>query len=167
MGAEKPEIKQNMRSAKTRHPLLLLGLGLLLAIGLFQNANLILEPQLNPKEAAKLQKRLTEIDEAEQYALIANEDGWYPCNHPGRATFHLLPGEVWKYGTTTKGQFGRYNIRYLEEKNVSYIIQFKGTIGECLKEEQRKLFSYPYLPENLVRPEQNRLPRPPYNSKMQ
>lgn len=170
MGAEKPDIKQTVRKVKTRSPLLLLGFALLLAIGLLQNIKLIMDhetPQLNPKEAAKLQKRLTEIDEAEQYALVANEDGWYPCNHLGRTIFHLLPGEVWKYGTTTKGQFGRYNIGYLEEKNVSYIIQFKGTIGECLKEEQRKLFGYPYLPENLIRPMHNRLPRPPYNSKMQ
>ncbi len=52
-------------------------------------------------------------------------------------------------------------------KIMSYFVQFKGTISECLKEEQRKLFNYPYLPENLGRPEQDRLPRPPYNSKMQ
>lgn len=122
---------------------------------------------LSPRDEAKLQKRLKEIDDAEQYALIANEDGWYPCNHPGRTTFYLLAGEVWKYGTTTKGQFGRYSISYLEERNVFYFIQFRGTIAECLKEEQRKLFNYPYLPENLVRPEKDRLLRPPYNSKMQ
>jgi hypothetical protein len=36
-----------------------------------------------------------------------------------------------------------------------------------LQEEQRKLFYYPYLPENLARPVPDRLPRPPYNSKMQ
>ena len=36
-----------------------------------------------------------------------------------------------------------------------------------MKEEQVKLYFYPYLPENLIRLENDRLPRPPYNSKMQ
>jgi len=36
-------------------------------------------------------------------------------------------------------------------------------MGECLQAEQTKLFSYPVLPENLARLEENRLIRPPYN----
>jgi len=123
--------------------------------------------KLSPKEEEKLQKRLKELDDAEQYALIAEEDGWYRCNHPRRIAYYLREGEIWKYGTTTKGQFGRYSVSYLEYNNVLYFVQFRGTISECLKEEQRKLFTYPYLPENLARPVQDRLPRPPYNSKMQ
>lgn len=96
---------------------------------------------LGPQEEAKLQKRLKEINYAVQYALIADENGGYSCNHPGRPTYHLLKGEIWKYGTTTKGQVGRYSLKFLEKANVSYIVQFRGTITECLKEEQRKLFN--------------------------
>jgi len=32
--------------------------------------------QLDPKEEAKLQKRLKEMDDLEQYALVAKMDGW-------------------------------------------------------------------------------------------
>ena len=122
---------------------------------------------LGRNEEERLQRRLQEIDDAEQYALLAEVDGWYPCNHPGRKTYFLKESEVWKYGTTTKGKEGRYGYKYLQNLQVSYIVQFQGTIAECLKEEQRKLFNYPYLPENLARPESDHLPRPPYNSKMQ
>lgn len=124
-------------------------------------------PERNLPERTKLQGRLQENDDSEQYALLANADGWYPCNHAGRIGCYLLAGEVWKYGTTTKGQLGRYNFKYLQQMEVSYFVQFQGTLSECLKEEQRKLFHYPYLPENMARPAPDRLPRPPFNSKMQ
>jgi hypothetical protein len=174
MGADKPQAEKpdtNTQNAQSLFPLMLISVVVLLVIVArfsttdFKEGNEA--PVLSPKEAAKLDKRLREIDDAEQYALIANANGWYPCNHPGRPTFYLRTGEVWKYGSTTKGQLGRYSFKFLEKMNVYYIVQFQGTISECLKEEQRKLFGYPYLPENLVRPEKDRLPRPPYNSKMQ
>ena len=120
-------------------------------------------PKLSPKEDARLEKRLKEIDDSEQYALIAASNGWYPCLHSGRITCYLLAGEIWKYGVTSKGEFWRYSAAFLVKNNVSYIIQFKGNFAECLKQEQIKLFSYPYLPENLARPLNDRLPRPPYN----
>lgn len=122
--------------------------------------------KLNPKEEEKLQKRLKEIDESEQYALCAIEDGWYPCLHSGQATYFLKAGEVWKYGVTSKGETGRYKDPFLFKNRVSYIRQFTGSFSECLKQEQIKLFHYPYLPENLARPPAERLPRPPYNSIM-
>lgn len=171
MGANKPQAEKIDTKTHTPFPLILIGAVLLLvAFALLSKVDFNGEnevPKLSPQDEAKLQKRLREIDEAEQYALIANENGWYPCNHPGQATYYLLRGEVWKYGTTTKGKLGRYSIKYLAGTKVSYIVQLEGTIAECLKEEQRKLFFYPYLPENLARPEKYRLPRPPYNSKMQ
>lgn len=171
MGAAKPEVQRRNVKTRTSTPLPFIGVVLLLAVvALFQPVDSTEKnnaPELSPKDEAKLEKRLKEIDDAQQYALIANENGWYACNHPGRVAFYLLAGQVWKYGTTTKGQFGRYSVKYLEEINVSYVIQFQGTIGECLKEEQRKLFNYPYLPENLARTKIDRLSRPPYNSKMQ
>lgn len=171
MGADRPERKNSGTIIQIPFPLLPFGAALLLLlVALFQIFDFPgadETPALSPQDEARLQKRLKEIDEAEQYALIAIESGWYPCNHPGRTAFYLLPGEVWKYGTTTKGQFGRYSIKYLAGINVSYLLQFRGTISECLKEEQLKLFYYPYLPENLARPPADRLRRPPYNSKMQ
>ena len=174
MGADKPQARKpdtDIQNTQTLFPLMLIGAVVLLVIIArfsttdFKERNEA--PILSQKEAAKLEKRLKEIDDAEQYALIATVNGWYPCSHPGRTTFYLLAGEVWKYGTTTKGQLGRYSYKYLEKISVSYIVQFQGTIAECMKEEQRKLFGYPFLPENLARPEKDRLPRPPFNSKMQ
>lgn len=171
MGAEKPQLENT--GAETQIsilPILKVVAILLIALVIFTKVDFSAEseaPTLSPQEEAKLQKRLKEIDDAEQYVLIALESGWYPCNHPGRPAFFLHEGEVWKYGTTTKGQFARYSIKYLAGINVSYFIQFRGTIAECLKQEQLKLFYYPYLPENLTRAPEDRLPRPPYNSKMQ
>lgn len=174
MGADKPQVGKpdtDIQNTQTLLPWMLISaVVLLIVIARYSTLEFKDEneaPVLSPKETAKLDKRLKEIDDAEQYALIASRNGWFLCNHPGRTTFYLLAGEVWKYGTTTKGQIGRYSYKYLENANVSYIVQFQGTIAECLKEEQRKLFNYPYLPENLARPEKDRLPRPPYNSKMQ
>lgn len=52
-------------------------------------------PALSPREEKKLQQRLKEIDDSEQYALLARANGWYPCLHSGRTTCYLLAGEVW------------------------------------------------------------------------
>lgn len=136
MGADKPQAEKPDTKTHTPFPLILIGAVLLpVTIALFLKADFKGEnevPKLSPQDEAKLQKRLREIDEAQQYALIAIDAGWYPCNHPGRITYYLLPGEVWKYGTTTKGKIGRYGVNYLEGTNVFYIIQFRGTISECL-----------------------------------
>lgn len=137
----------------------------LLAAGLARQAFMRHDESPGPseEETAKLQKRLREIDESEQYALVANVDGWYACLHKGRPGFHLHAGEVWKYGVTSKGEFGRYTAAFLLQNKVSYVVQFRGNFAECLKQEQIKLVAYPYLPENLARPEADQLPRPPYN----
>ncbi len=121
------------------------------------------EPRLNTKHQQQLQKKLNDLEQAEQYALVAMAEGWYPCLHSGRALYYLHVGEVWKYGITTRGERGRYTTRFLQDNRVQYVIQFKGTMTECLQEEQRKLFSYPLLPENLARLELDRLARPSYN----
>lgn len=120
-------------------------------------------PALSPKEKAKLEQKVKEIDDAEQYALIAAKDGLYTCLHSGRGICFLRKGEVFKYGVTTKGEFGRYNTSFMMKHNVMYVVEFKGNIAECLIQEQIKLFNYPYLPENLARLPENRLPRPPFN----
>ena len=121
------------------------------------------EPQLAAKYLKEQQQKLDEPDRAEQYALLAIADGWYTCLHSGLTLYYLRVGEVWKYGATSKGERGRYTIKFLRTNRVNYVIQFTGTLHECLKEEQRKLYDYPILPENLVRMEENRLLRPPYN----
>jgi len=170
MGADKPKLEKPESQTQTPIPLPLIGaIVLLLAIALFAKAGFTGEnktPELSPKEEEKLQKRLREIDDSEQYALIAKSNGWYPCLHSGRTTVYLKAGEVWKYGVTSKGQFGRYAANFLITNNVSYDLQFRGTVSECLKQEQIKLYNYRYLPENLARPPAERLPRPPYNSIM-
>ncbi len=121
------------------------------------------EPRLTAKHQNQLQKKLNELEEAEQYALIASKEGYYPCLHSGHALYFLHIGEVWKYGVTTKGERGRYTGQFMLKNSVSYSVQYKGTLSECLQREQIQLFSYPLLPENLARPENDRLLRPPYN----
>ena len=168
MGANKP-LPTNPEPKTSKFTLVLLAGSVLLIIVLIRN--LVLEknenkPKLSPKEKMKLQKRLREIDDSEQYALIAIENGYYPCLHSGRKLYFLKTGEIWKYGVTSKGKFGRYTAAFLIKNKVQYRAEFMGTFSECLKQEQIKLFEYPYLPENLDRPLTDRLPRPPYNSIM-
>ena len=171
MGTDLTKVsKESPKRSTTYLPFLMAAIVLLVIVALFKRIDVINalgDMSLDPKEEAKLQKRLKEIDDSEQYALVAETDGYYPCLHSGQVTYFLHKGEVWKYGTTTKRQSGRYSFKFLNRMNVSYITQMEGTIAECLKEEQRKLFNYPYLPENLARPEQDQLIRPPFNSKMQ
>ena len=146
-------------------PFVILAAGIL-AIALFPKIGFEEEygrPKLHPKEEERLLKRLMEIDDSEQYALIATKGGWYPCLHSGHTIYYLHAGEIWKYGVTSKGRIGRYTLKFLVQNQVVYHVQFKGTFSECLKQEQIKLFHYPYLPENLARPATERLPRPPYN----
>lgn len=121
------------------------------------------EPHLTAKHRQKLEKKLAELEEGEQYVLIATRNGFYPCVHDGHPLYFLHVGEVWKYGTTIKGQQGRYGTQYMDENAVSYIVEFRGPMGACLQQEQIKLFSYPLLPENLARPKEMRLLRPPNN----
>jgi hypothetical protein len=173
MGAEQPKRKQTQQvipnqdtPTKKRAGVLLwlvLGLALLLVYLSLGEPDFA---QLSPQETDKLQKRLKEIDDSEQYALVAAIDGFYPCLHSGHKTYYLKTGEVWKYGVTSKGALGRYAASFLVKNRVSYLVQFKGNFAECLKQEQIKLFGYPYLPENQVRPLALQLPRPPYNPVM-
>lgn len=59
---------------------------------------------LSPKRKAKLEKEQKEIDNAEQYVIIASKAGLYPCYNCGKSTLIFLnEGEVWKYGVTRIG----------------------------------------------------------------
>lgn len=120
--------------------------------------------KISAKRQAKLQKKLEELDNAEQYVLRADQNGYYPCHSCKDSTsVYLLAGQVWKYGVTTKTQKGRYPDTYLENNFLAYEIQFRGTLSECLKEEQRKIYQYAILPENLIR--RKPLERPPGNKR--
>ncbi|HPH54145.1 MAG TPA: hypothetical protein PLY62_08835 [Bacteroidales bacterium] len=165
MGADKPEIKKIHTQTPLPFVPILMG-GIILIVALFKATDFSSdnqEPKLSPKEEAKLEKRLKEIDDSEQYALIAVESGYFACLHSGKTVCYLQAGEIWKYGVTSKGEFGRYAGKFLRNHRVSYIAQFKGNMAECLKQEQIKLFNYPFLPENVARPLEERLPRPPFN----
>lgn len=167
MVAQKPNVKQSASKNKAPIPVILIGIILLgvawMTFSKGHSAGENGDPKLSPEAEEKLEKRLREIDDSEQYALVAVSDGWYPCLHSGRTICYLRAGEIWKYGVTSKGQFRRYSAAFLVRNRVSYIVQFKGTLSECLKQEQIRLFHYPTLPENLARPVKDRLPRPPYN----
>lgn len=120
-------------------------------------------PKLAQWRQKKLIKELNDLDRAEQYVLLAEEDGVYPCySCIGSSTIRLKEGQVWKYGMTTKGQKGRYGAK-LPDKKLYYVIQFEGTVEKCLKEEKRKIYFYVILPENIAR--NKPLIRPPGNKK--
>ncbi len=119
--------------------------------------------RLAPWRQKKLEKKLKDLQEAEQYVLKAAQTGWYPCHSCTDTIFIFLrKGEVWKYGFTTKGEKGRYRNK-LKGLRLEYEIQFEGGIEACLLEEQRKIFAYALLPENQSR----KIPliRPPGNKK--
>ena len=85
-----------------------------------------------------------EIEELGRSRTVCNRGGhsWqlYPCySCVASKTIFLNKGETWKYGMTTKGKNGRYGNK-LEPLNLLYIVQFKGTIEQCLKEERRKIY---------------------------
>jgi hypothetical protein len=116
---------------------------------------------LHPNRSEKLHRDTVNLESSEQYVLKATKSKFYPClSCPFRDSIFLYPGEVWKYGTTINGQVGRYgNSLYLQ--SLSYTVQFRGTIEECLKWERKKIIRYPLLPENIKR--KNPIARPPGN----
>lgn len=120
--------------------------------------------KLSPERQAKLEKELEEIDNAQQYVLIATAPGYYPCYScpDGSTTIFLYPGEVFRYGVTRKGEKLRYPGGDYGATNLLYIVQFEGDYAQCLKEEKIKIYNYPLLPEAQKR--ELKLPRPPGNA---
>ncbi len=104
---------------------------------------------LAPHRQAKLDKELEEIDNAQQYVLLATTNGIYPCYTcpDGSGRIYLYKGEVWKYGVTRVGEKRRYPNQNYGASNVAFVIEFQGTYAECLKMEKTKIYSYPLLPE--------------------
>lgn len=124
------------------------------------------EWRLKPKREAERDRQMKKIDEAEQYALIANVPGYYECLHCPSKRMFLKTNEVWKYGVTNQGEKQRYTTQFFRHRQLKYVVQFSGTYSQCLVEEKRKLFEYPLLPENLARPDSLKLVLPPGNLQM-
>jgi hypothetical protein len=126
MGADKPYLRKEQTSTKPSvWPLLLVVAGIIIALALIVEVAFVKEepsPELSPKEKAKLEQKMKEIDDAEQYALLAAKDGLYTCLHSGRTACFLHKGEVFKYGITTKGEFGRYNTSFMMKHNVKAML---------------------------------------------
>jgi len=122
------------------------------------------ELELSPKRKAKLEKELEEVDNAVQYALYATMNTFYPClSCPGgEKTIFLRRGELWKIGIARKGKDKRYPNGNFGVKNVIYLEEFYGPLGECVKMEKIKIYNYPLLPEAIRRP--IKLIRPPGNA---
>ena len=95
-----------------------------------------------------LEKSLT-LKLGVQYALVATENGYYPCYNCITPTIYLKYGEVWKYGKTCIGEDKRYSD--LKAKKLFFQIQFIGTEEQCLIVEKQKIYSYFLLPENIER----------------
>lgn len=117
--------------------------------------------ELAPKRKAKLEKELKQIDNAEQYALIALVPGYYPClSCEGEKMIFLNAGEVWKYGTTRLGEAIRYKSDPLDPR-LKYEVEFRGNYADCLKMEKIQIYNYVLLPENQKKA--NPIIRPPGN----
>jgi len=119
--------------------------------------------RLKNKRAAEFEKQKNALENAEQYALVADVPGYYECLHCPTGVVFLNINDVWKYGVTSQGETVRYSSSFLTQRKLSYFAQFRGNYVECLIEEKRKLFYYPLLPENLLRPDSLRLLLPPGN----
>ena len=151
-------------------PFLLLSAVFLIAMAALQWADVVEwvdeEWRLKPKREAERDKQMRKIDDAEQYALVANIPGHYECLHCPFKRIFLKYNEVWKYGVTNQGEKQRYTTQFLEQRGLKYVMQFSGTYSQCLVEEKRKLFEYPLLPENIARPDSIKLVLPPGNLQM-
>ncbi len=103
------------------------------------------------QEIERIESHSFQYQNCEQYALVATEDGWFPCYNCGTAdSIYLYEGEVWKYGKTCFGEKGRYSTG-LPFPKLIYEIEFEGNEKECLLMEKEKIYNYPNLPECLKR----------------
>jgi len=103
------------------------------------------------REIERIESHSFQYQNCEQYALIADESGWFPCYNCGTIdSIYLYKNEVWKYGKTCFGEKGRYP-NGLPVENLRYEMQSQGTEKECLIIEKEKIYNYPNLPECLKR----------------
>ncbi len=117
------------------------------------------------REIERIESHSFKYNNCVQYALLATENGWFPCYNCGTAdSIYLFKDEVWKYGKTCFGEQGRYP-NGLPIDNLNYIPEFYGIEKECLIMEKEKIYNYPNLPECqkrnilLIRPAGNKIDR--------
>ena len=121
------------------------------------------EPQLRDWRRKDFDRQVEELELAEQYALLAVENGYYICYHCNSRICYLQKGMVWKYGVTRKGASGRYSTKWLISMNLTYKTELMGTYQECLIQEKNKIMLYPIHHDNMVREVTERMARPPGN----
>jgi hypothetical protein len=109
-------------------------------------------------------------EEAEQYVLLAKDDGYYECAHCPQGRFYLYKGEIAKVGTTLRKEGGRYTQKFYNTEKLQYITEYRGSKQEAEEREFLRIVDYPLLAENLSRPDQPeggverfKLGRPPQN----
>ncbi len=115
---------------------------------------------LKPERKEKIKKAKERKENCFQYRLVANADGWYPCYLCAGGKIYLRKGFTWKIGETCTGK-GRYTISELTTWNVSVKEEFYGHKTLVLQEEIEQIGIYPLHPENMLRPESERLIVPP------
>jgi len=101
-------------------------------------------------------------ENAEQYVLIAVVSGWYECYLCEDGKYWLNKGEIAKIGITTNPA-ERYSQKWLENNLVEYVIEVEGDLAKVRKAEIERIGSYPFLPENMARPEEKRLVVPVFH----
>lgn len=110
--------------------------------------------ELREKRKDKLNDRVIRLrTEAEQYVLRAVRNGYYQCLHCPNGVFYLYANEVWKFGTTIRGESGRYKPQYLSRMGLRYDVEYRGTIQKAMEMETIRIGQYPLLPENISRPD--------------
>lgn len=111
--------------------------------------------ELKPERKRKLNADIKRMREgAEQYVLLAKEEGNYGCLHCPRGTFYLYKGEVVKVGITRQGEQGRYDQNYYDRMKIEYLVEYRGTLQGAAERELIRLGNYPLTPENLARPDE-------------
>jgi len=117
------------------------------------------------REIERIESHSFQYQNCVQYALVAAENGWFPCYSCDTSdSIYLFQGEVWKYGKTCFGEQGRYK-NGLPFKNLKFQVEFEGNEKECLLSEKEKIYDYPNLPECLkrnivlIRPAGNKIDR--------
>jgi hypothetical protein len=159
-----------VRSNRWIRSLLLWSVASLLLMAALQWADVVEwvdgEWRLKPQRETERDRQIRKIDEAEQYALVADISGYYACLQCPAKRIFMKANEVWKYGVTNQGEKQRYTTQFLRQRRLRYLVQLRGTYSQCLVEEKRKLFEYPLLPENLARPDSLKRILPPGNLQM-
>ena len=127
-------------------------------------------PSIIAKDQEKIKKQHDGIDNHVQYKLVAVNSGWYPCFNcyeDGRQSIFLTSGEVWKYGTT-KERIGAARYSKLEYAlwGVNFVVQMRGTLNECKKQESTLIGTYKESLENRFRLPKNRINYPPGNTRI-